>query len=57
MWVSVMRHVEAKSSALRTASIINMQAPREHERELHGKNEVAERQAPPADLFERTRPG
>lgn len=57
MRVSVMRNLEVKSSALRTGSIINMQAPREHERQLHGKNEVVERQAPSADLVEHTKPG
>jgi hypothetical protein len=41
-----MRQLGTKSSGLRTASIINMQAPREQERENYGRNEVVERQAP-----------
>jgi hypothetical protein len=43
---SVMRQLGTKSSGLRTASIINMQAPREEERENYGRNEVVERRAP-----------
>ena len=53
---SVMRDFASRSSGLRTRVIIKMQAPRENRGENYGNIEVVERQAPPADLFVRTRP-
>jgi hypothetical protein len=41
-----MRQSGVENSGLRTASIINMQAPREQQRKDYGKNEVVKRQAP-----------